>query len=198
MIRKRNNIFPLLLKHSLSYQIAEWGWEIGDHTYGATGSPIVIEEKYAKLLIGKYCSIAQEVYIILGNHRFDTVTTYPFKDISMFWPEAAEATDDHYTKGDVTIGHDVWIGARATIMSGITIGSGAVIATGAVVTRDVPPYAIVGGNPAKIIKYRFDEMTIARLLSIGWWDWSEEEVRSRMRSIMSDNVEGFLQAFERE
>lgn len=192
----RKNIFQLLLRHSLAYKIEEWGWEIGDHSYGAEGSPIVIEEKYARLRIGKYCSIAREVLMILGNHRSDTVTTYPFKDISFAWPEAADATDDHSTKGDIVIGNDVWIGARANIMSGVTIGSGAVIAAAAVVTKDVPPYAIVGGNPARVIKYRFPEKTIERLLAIAWWDWPEALIRERMQLLMSDNINGFLQAYE--
>ncbi|MGO2958680.1 MAG: CatB-related O-acetyltransferase [Acetobacter sp.] len=192
----RKNIFQLLLRHSLAYKIEEWGWEIGDHSYGAEGSPIVIEEKYARLRIGKYCSIAREVLMILGNHRSDTVTTYPFKDISFAWPEAADATDDHSTKGDIVIGNDVWIGARANIMSGVTIGSGAVIAAAAVVTKDVPPYAIVGGNPAHVIKYRFPEKTIERLLAIAWWDWPEALIRERMQLLMSDNINGFLQAYE--
>lgn len=192
----RKNIFQLLLRHSLAYKIEEWGWEIGDHSYGAEGSPIVIEEKYARLRIGKYCSIAREVLMILGNHRSDTVTTYPFKDISFAWPEAADATNDHSTKGDIVIGNDVWIGARANIMSGVTIGSGAVIAAAAVVTKDVPPYAIVGGNPARVIKYRFPEKTIERLLAIAWWDWPEALIRERMQLLMSDNINGFLQAYE--
>ena len=190
------NIFSLLLRHTLSYEIEEWGWEIGEHTYGAPGAPIVIEAEYATLKIGKYCSIAREVLMILGNHRWDTVTTYPFKALKTFWPEATEATDDHATRGNIVIGHDVWIGARANIMSGVTIGTGAVIATASVVTKDVPPYAIVGGNPARVIKYRFSKEVIKRLLAVAWWDWPEDIIRERMPLLMSDDIEGFLQAFE--
>ncbi|GBR34313.1 acetyltransferase [Komagataeibacter oboediens DSM 11826] len=140
------NAFSLLLRYTLAHEIEEWGWEIGDHTYGAKGSPIIIEAEYAGLKIGKYCSIAREVLMILGNHRPDTVTTYPFKNQCNFWPEATDATDDHSTKGDIVIGHDVWIGARANIMSGVTIGSGAIIATAAVVTgtcRLTPSWAAI-------------------------------------------------------
>ncbi|GBR18262.1 LbetaH domain-containing protein [Komagataeibacter nataicola] len=126
------NAFSLLLRYTLAHEIEEWGWDIGDHTYGAKGSPIIIEAEYAGLKIGKYCSIAREVLMILGNHRPDTITTYPFKNQCNFWPEAVDATDDHSTKGDIVIGNDVWIGARANIMSGVTIGSGAIIATAAV------------------------------------------------------------------
>lgn len=193
---RRNNIFSLLLRHSLAYEIEEWGWEIGEHSYGAKGSPIIIEEKYARLHVGKYCSIASEVLMILGNHRYDTITTYPFKDISFSWPEAADAVDDHSTKGDIIIGNDVWIGARANIMSGVTIGSGAIVATAAVVTKNVPPYAIVGGNPARVIKYRFSEEVIEQLLEIAWWDWPEDVIRTRMKLLMNDDIEGFLRAFK--
>lgn len=191
------NIFDLLLCYTRAYEIEKWGWEIGEHTYGAPGSPIVIETEFANLKIGKYCSIAREVLMILGNHRVDTVTTYPFKALCGFWPESVDSTDDHSTKGDIVIGNDVWIGARANIMSGVTIGTGAVIATAAVVTKDVPPYAIVGGNPARIIKYRFSEKIIERLLAVAWWDWPEEMIRERMKLLMSDDIENFLQAFEK-
>lgn len=118
-----NNVFAALTRYALAYQIDEWRWNIGDHTYG---TPKVIEAEYAGLTIGRFCSIGPDVLIVLGNHRVDTVTTYPFKTLSQFWPEAAEADDDHVSRGDVIIGHDVWIGARVTIMSGVTIGSGEV------------------------------------------------------------------------
>ncbi|MBV1835427.1 CatB-related O-acetyltransferase [Novacetimonas pomaceti] len=190
---KAEAVFSLVTSRTMAAEIKKWGWEIGDHTYG---TPIVIEAEYAGLRIGKYCSIAREVLLILGNHRSDTVTTYPFRTLAQFWPNAANATDDHCTGGDIVIGNDVWICARATILSGVKVGSGAIIATGAVVTRDVPPYAIVGGNPARVIKYRFPERTIERLLALAWWDWPEEVIRARMPLLMSDNIEGFLQAYE--
>ena len=188
--------FHLLLRHRFSYEIEEWGWKIGDHTYSAPGSPIVLEVEYASLTIGKYCSIARDVMMILGKHRIDTISTYPFKTLSKFWPEADRSIEDHSTKGDIIIGNDVWIGARANILSGVTIGSGAIIAAASVVTKDVPPYAIVAGNPARIIKYRFPEKTIQRLLSVAWWNWPEETIRSRMSLLMNDDIETFLSACE--
>lgn len=188
------NSFSLLTRHALSWQIEEWGWTIGEHTYGA---PKVLEVEYAALEIGRFCSIGPNVTMILGNHRTDLVTTYPFKTLSHFWPTATEGDDDHQTHGDIIIGHDVWIGNGTTILSGVTIGSGAIIAAGSLVTRSVEPYAIVGGNPAKIIRYRFAPDVIARLLKVAWWMWPEEYLRSRIPSLMSDDLEAFLDAEEK-
>lgn len=181
--------FALLTHYALAYQIAEWGWKIGEHTYG---SPTVIEAEYASLEIGRFCSIGPDVLMILGNHRADTVTTYPFRTLSHFWPEAIDAKDDHSSRGDIVIGHDVWVGARAVILSGVTIGSGAIIAAGAIVTRDVPAYAIVGGNPARIIRYRFVELVIENLLQIAWWNWPDELLRERLPKLVNEDIKGFL------
>ncbi|KXU99901.1 acetyltransferase [Gluconobacter potus] len=185
--------FQALTRYALAYQIDEWGWQIGPHTYGA---PVILEAGEAGLTIGDYCSIGPGVTIILGNHRADLVSTYPFKTLSHFWPPADEGEDDHSSKGDVIIGNDVWIGAHATIMSGVTIGDGAVIAAQALVTKSVPPYAIVGGNPAKVIRYRFSETVIARLLALAWWKWPETLVEERSGRLMSDDIEAFLALYE--
>jgi serine acetyltransferase len=98
-------------------------------------------------------------------------------------------------KGDITIENDVWIGAKATVMSGIKIGNGAVVAAGSVVTKDVPPYAIVAGNPAKIVKYRFDESQIEKLLQISWWNWDEGKIRDNAMKMWSDDINGFINEF---
>ncbi|GBQ92913.1 CatB-related O-acetyltransferase [Gluconobacter albidus] len=188
-----NRAFQALTQYALAYQIDEWGWRIGPHTYGA---PAVLEVGEAGLIIGDYCSIGPNVTIILGNHRADLVSTYPFKTLSHFWPSAEEGQADHSSKGDVVIGNDVWIGAHATLMSGVTIGDGAVIAAQALVTKSVPPYAIVGGNPAKVIRYRFPESIIARLLALAWWEWPETLVKERCGALMSDDIEAFLELYE--
>ena len=141
-----------------------------------------------KLIIGKYCSIGSgAVFMMAGNqgHRMDWVSTFPF----YFQANIFKASKNAYEKvGDTQLGNDVWIGSEAMIMAGVTIGSGAVVAARAVVTKDVPPYAVVGGNPAQVIRYRFDEKTIAKLLKLKWWDWTEEKVKSAMPLICSDNI----------
>ncbi len=145
-----------------------------------------------KLIIGKYCSIGSgTVFMMAGNqgHRVDWASTFPF----YFQANIFKTSMNAYEKaGDTEIGDDVWIGAEAMIMAGVTIGSGAVIAARAVVTKDVPPFAVVGGNPAQLIKYRFDAVTIAKLLQLKWWNWSEEEVKAAMPLICSDNIKGLL------
>ena len=129
-----------------------------------------------RIEIGKYCSIARGVTIININHDFERVSTYPFYT-------RLGKVDKHDQRdlqvGNVLIGNDVWIGANATILKDVVIGDGAVIGAGAVVTKPVPPYAIVAGNPASIIKYRFPEEQITSLQKIGWWDWTEEQIRDR-------------------
>ncbi|GBR70317.1 CatB-related O-acetyltransferase [Gluconobacter kanchanaburiensis] len=187
------NVFLALTRYALACEIDEWGWRIGAHTYGC---PKVLEPEEAGLIIGDYCSIGPNVTIILGNHRADLVSTYPFRTLSHFWPSAADGLEDHTSKGDVIIGNDVWFGANVTILSGITIGDGAVIAAGSLVTRSVPPYAIAGGNPAKVIRHRFSPQVIERLLALKWWEWPENVVEERSASLMSDDIEAFLTLYE--
>lgn len=124
--------------------------------------------------IGNFCSIGRHVSIQEDNHNIARTTTY-FIERNLLGEEPAESA--MVSKGKITIGHDVWIGAGAHVLSGVTIGHGAVIAAGAVVTQDVPPYAVVGGNPAKVIKYRFQPETIQMLLDSAWWEWPVEKIR---------------------
>ncbi len=172
-------------------EIERYGYEIGDFTYGKPHALTWGENK--KLFIGKYCSIAEGVKILLGgNHRADWVTTYPFSALLDTWPEATGIIGHPRSNGDVRIGNDVWLGLDSTILSGVTIGDGAIVGAHALVTRDVPPYAIVGGNPARIIKLRFPDATIERLLAVRWWDWPETHVRSVVPLLASGDVEPFL------
>ena len=126
--------------------------------------------------------------MMAGNqgHRTDWISTFPFH----FQTNIFKNSKNPYKKsGDTIVGHDVWIGSEAMIMAGVTIGSGAVIASRAVVTKDVEPYAVVGGNPAELIKYRFSAEEIEKLLKLKWWDWSEDRVKERVELLCSMDVE---------
>lgn len=170
-------------------------YSIGDYSYG--GPTVRSYGEGAMLRIGKYCSIAPEVQIFLGGeHRPDWVTTYPFPPLHLAWPQAKGILGTPATKGDVAIGNDVWIGHGATILSGVTIGNGAVIGAMAVVTKDVSDYAIVAGNPARVVRKRFDDATIARLLEVEWWDWPDERVAASIPFLCSAQIDGFLASAE--
>lgn len=163
-------------------------FEIGRNCYGVP--EIKHQHPNATLKIGSYCSIAKNVQIFLGGmHRTDWVSTYPFY---AFYDEASHIQNGSITNGDVVIGNDVWLCQNATILSGITIGDGAVIANGAVVTKNVEAYSIVGGNPAKHIRWRFNEETRLALLESAWWHWPEQEVLSVIDLICADNINNFL------
>jgi len=144
-----------------------------------------------KLIIGNYCSIGSgAVFMMAGNqgHRTDWVSTFPF----YYQANIFKDSKNPYKKsGDTVVGHDVWIGSEAMIMAGVTIGSGAVIASRAVVTKDVEPYAVVGGNPAEVIKYRFSDEEIEKLLKLKWWDWSEDKVKERVGLLCGGDVLNF-------
>ena len=174
-------------------QITGDQFKIGAFTYGL---PEVFNyDNSSRLTIGRYCSFAAQVAIILGGeHRLDTVTTYPFPEIADPWPETENIPAMTGSKGEVVIGSDVWVGFGATILSGVRIGHGAAIGARALVTRDVPPYAIVGGNPARTIRMRFDADTVARLLKLAWWDWPEEKVRENVHLICGSDIEALLRA----
>lgn len=162
------------------------GYEIGEHTYGV---PRVVFPD-GKLKIGKFCSLAWDVTIFLGgNHRVDWIATYPFPSSHDKWPNARGVEKFLTTRGDVIIGNDVWIGSDVIILSGVTIGDGAVIGVGSVVTSDVPPYSIVGGNPAKVIRKRFSDEAIEKLLKIKWWDWPSEKINENVHILMSGDID---------
>ena len=169
-----------------------YGFEIGAYSYGRP--KVRFPESGRKLTIGRYCSIADRVEILLGgNHRTDWVTTYPFPALPELWPSATRA-EYHASGGDVTVGHDVWLGSGCMILSGVTVGHGAVVAAHAVVTRHVPPYAIVGGNPARVIRHRFEPETVAALLEIAWWDLERAEVERLIPLLQSARVDELIAA----
>ncbi len=147
-----------------------------------------------KLIIGKFCSIASDVKFIMngGNHRTDWLTNYPFPIFGGGWEIAMP--DSWPNKGDTIVGNDVWIGYNATIMPGIHIGDGAIIGAQSVVTRNIEPYTIVGGNPAKEIRKLFDNSIIQELLEIRWWDWEIEKITRNIKIICSGDTQGLRQA----
>lgn len=128
-----------------------------------------------KLIIGKFCQIATGVRFIMngGNHAMNGYSAYPFRVFGHDWKDVPL---ESMSKHDTLIGNDVWIGNSTTMMPGVKIGDGAIIATNAVITKDVEPYTIVGGNPSRLIRKRFDDETIQKLVSLKWWDWSVEKI----------------------
>ena len=153
---------------------------VGNYTYGVLN--VHISNSINKLKIGNFCSIASNVYFLLSaEHNIDTVSSYPFKSQLL---EIAKM--EGVSKGDIIVEDDVWIGYGATIMSGVNIGQGAVIAAGAVVTKDVPPYAIVGGVPAKVIKYRFEPEMVDELLKIDYSKLTKEDIEKHIYDLYTE------------
>lgn len=167
-------------------------YQIGEHSYGELH--VHAWGDGTTLTIANYCSFAKGVQIILGGeHRPDWVTTFPF---NVLWHEAQHISGHPASKGNVVIGNDVWIGTEALILSGVRIGDGAVIGARAVVAKDVPPYAIVAGNPARVLRKRFNEDLIERLLHAKWWEWDHARIVRGLPLLLSKDIEGFLQAVE--
>ena len=144
-----------------------------------------------KLYIGRFCELSEKVdFLINRDHDYKKLSV---QDLVNRWSDNKKP--HYYSKGDIVIGNDVWIGLNVTILGGVTVGDGAVLAAGAIVTKDVPPYAIVGGNPAKIIKYRFSKEQIEKLLKIKWWDWPLWKVYDNMELIDDENINYFIEKF---
>lgn len=161
---------------------------IGRYTYGSP--EIHFASSGASLTIGQFCSIANGVKIFLGGeHRLDWVTTYPF---SVMFESAAGHVGHPATKGNVTIGNDVWIGHGATILSGVSIGDGAVVGAEAVVAKSIPAYTIASGNPARPVRTRFTSQQIEALLRISWWNWSIEDIEREIPSLLSADIDRFI------
>ncbi len=172
---------------------------VGDYTYYDDFEDVLNFEKNVKyhydyigdkLIIGKFCMIASGVTFIMNgaNHQMNGITTYPFNIFGNGWERFTPSLDELPLKGDTVIGNDVWIGANATIMPGIHIGDGAIVATNTTVTKDVAPYAIVGGNPSIEIRKRFSDDKIKELLALQWWDWSSEKITTHIEYLTGKKV----------
>lgn len=188
--RKIRNKFipPQIINTSLPIKVGKhvYGdykvWDWGDWGDGST------------LEIGSFCSIGQGVQIYLaGNHHTEWVTTYPFAAFKPAWKESQSLEPSTIGKGNVLIGNDVWIGNNSVILSGVTIGNGAAIGANALVTKDVPPYAIVGGNPAKVIRMRFDDETIRKLQDIAWWNWDDDKINCYVKLLCQEDINLFIE-----
>lgn len=182
--------------------ITESGIEIGDYTMynDFMNDPRDFEKNNVlyhypingdKLKVGKFCSIACGAKFLFtsANHKMHSISTYPFPIFFEEWGlDVTNITSAWDNKGDIVIGNDVWIGYEAIVLSGVTIGDGAIIGTRAVVTKDVPPYTIVGGIPAKPIRKRFSDEVISKLLELQWWNWPENRIKENIDVIQSGRI----------
>ena len=205
VLKQRINIFLLLLANKLkaiqikekqNIQIDVSTFKIGKNSYGIEN---IVIDRYkgsdSPITIGKYCSIATNVTMITGGiHPVNWVSTYPFR--AKFDLEGKFKDGMPYSNGSIIIGNDVWIGTGVTILSGITIGDGAVLAANALITKDVPAYTVVGGNPATIIKIRFTEDQIEKLEKIKWWDWEEEKIKKAIPLLSSKDIGMFIEKYK--
>lgn len=183
-------ISPTIMNKNRKYR----KYDIGDYSYG--WPKILFDDGRSKLKIGKFCSISKGVVIFLGgNHHTHWVSTYAFAELI---PEARGYNAQACSKGDVTIGNDVWIGQDVMILSGVTIGNGAVIAARSVVSKDVEDFAVIGGVPAKRIRYRFSEEEIAALQKIAWWDWPLDKIVEALPLLLSPNINDFIARYSKQ
>lgn len=170
------------------------GVEFGEETYGDI--QILKYDDTTRLTVGKFCSFATGVQVALGGeHRLDWTTTFPFPAL---WPEATSIEGHPASRGDITIGNDVWLGANVLVLSGASIGDGAVISAGSVVSGSVVPYAVFGGNPGRFLRWRFSEAVREKLLAIRWWDWSRERIVQWLPLLLNPDVQSFITAVEED
>lgn len=144
-----------------------------------------------RLIIGRYCAIARGATFVMNgaNHRMSGFSTYPFNIFGNGWERSTPLPEELPYKGDTVVGNDVWIGYQAMLMPGVRVGDGAIIAARSVVSADVPPYAIVGGNPARVLRMRFEPTQIERLLRIAWWDWDADKVSRHLELIVGGDLD---------
>ena len=169
--------------------------DVGEYTYyDSPDDPTAFERDAVlygfgpeRLIIGRFCAIAAKVRFLMAgaNHADHGPSTYPFGVFGAGWADTMDIVMSAPSRGDTVVGHDVWLGYSALVLPGVRIGHGAVVAAASVVARDVPPYAIVAGNPARVIRSRFPEEDVARLLRAAWWDWPIDLVTEHARTIMA-------------
>jgi len=149
-----------------------------------------------RLVIGKFCAIAKDARFIMNgaNHKLTGLTTYPFGIFGEGWEPARPALEELPLKGDTVIGNDVWIGYEALIFPGVKIGDGAIVAARSVVARHVRPYSVVGGNPAELLRMRFSQEKIARLLAIRWWDWDAAKITRNLKTLVAADIDALERA----
>jgi acetyltransferase-like isoleucine patch superfamily enzyme len=173
-------------------------FSIGEHTYGVP--KILFNNDDTQLIIGKFCSISSGVQIFLGgNHRSDWVSTYPFNAIGGEFEDYSHIQGHPATNGNVEIGNDVWIAQDVTILSGVKIGNGAIIGAASLIAKEVGAYEIWGGNPAKLIRKRFDEETIEKLEKTQWWNWSLEKIKTEIPNLMcapNDQIDQWIKQIQ--
>ena len=162
----------------------------GRHTYGGIKVPL-----RGRVEAGAFCSIADNVIAVMEGHRHDWISTFPFtgRHFNNVWGDVPAYP--RVTNGDILIGSDVWIGQNVVLLSGITICPGAVIGAGAVVTKDVGPYEVVGGVPAKLIKRRFSKQNITELLKIAWWHWPDAKIKTALHFLMQNDIDKFINQY---
>ncbi|MCP9985969.1 CatB-related O-acetyltransferase [Streptomyces sudanensis] len=172
--------------------------EVGEYSsYDDPDDPTVFETRDVlypygpeKLVIGRFCALGTGVRFLVNgaDHRMDGPSAFPFPTMGGSWSEHVDPLTGLPGRGDTVVGNDVWFGHGATVMPGVRIGHGAIVGTGAVVTRDVPDYGTVGGNPARLVRTRYDEADVARLFAVAWWDWPAEHITAHVRTILSGSV----------
>lgn len=192
--RQLSRVYRSKKRRSLQEQFPDY--HFGRGTYARHLNIHDWQQKGSTLEVGAFCSIADAVQVFLasGDHKPEFVTTYPFHKL---WKTNQKIAGGQSTKGSVKIGNDVWIGREAVIMAGVTIGDGAVVGAHAVVAKDVAPYAVVVGNPARQIKKRFDDETIRELLDIRWWDLDDTAIDQLLPLLMSTDITTFMKAARR-